>query len=98
MSAIKSIKVPKAFGETYAAITAITDDFCREHLNEEYSEPARFASAALYRNRPSLLSKGKLQTWACGIFYALGQVNFLSDKSHKGNVRLNRLEQGCGIP
>ena len=37
MSTIKSTKVPKAFGETYAAITAITDDFCRAYLNEEYS-------------------------------------------------------------
>ena len=53
MSAIKSTKVPKAFGETYAAITSITDDFCREHLNEEYSELASFVSAALCRKRPS---------------------------------------------
>ena len=75
--------MPKAFGETYAAITAITDDFSREHLTEEYSELARVASAALCRKRPSPLSKGKPQTWACGILYALGQVNFLSDKSHE---------------
>ena len=65
--AIKSTKVPKALEETCAAITTITDDFCREHLNEEYSELARFVSAALCRKRPSPLSKGKPQTWACGI-------------------------------
>ncbi len=81
MAAIKSTKVPKAFGETYAVITTITDTFCRERLNEEYGEFARFAAAALCRKRPSPLSRGKPKIWACGILYALGQVNFLSDKS-----------------
>ena len=42
MAAIKSTKVPKAFGETYAVITTITDTFCRERLNEEYGELARY--------------------------------------------------------
>ena len=86
-----STKVPKAFGETYAAITATTDDVCQAHLNEEYGELARFASAALCRKRPSLLSKGKPQTWACGILYALGRVNFLSDKSHEPSMALGEL-------
>ncbi len=45
MAAIKSTKVPRAFGETYAVITTITDIFCRERLNEEYGELARFATA-----------------------------------------------------
>jgi hypothetical protein len=65
--AIKSTKVPKALEETCAAITTITDDFCRAHLNEEYSALARFASAALCRKRPSPMSKGKAQTWVRGI-------------------------------
>ena len=52
MAAIKSTKVPKAFGETYAVITTITDTFCRERLNEEYGELARFATAARSRAKP----------------------------------------------
>ncbi len=35
MAAIKSTKVPKAFGETYAVITTITDTFCRERLTAQ---------------------------------------------------------------
>jgi len=97
MSAIKSTKVPKAFEETYAAITTITDDFCREHLNEEYGELASFASAALCCKRPSPLSKGKPQTWACGILYALGQVNFLADKSHEPYLPFSELSDRMGI-
>ncbi len=51
MTAQRSTKVPKAFEETYAAITSMTDGFCREHLNEAYGELARRAAAALCRKR-----------------------------------------------
>ena len=44
-------KVPKAFEETYAVITSMTDGFCREHLNEAYGKLARRAAAALCRKR-----------------------------------------------
>ena len=97
MAAIKSTKVPKAFGETYAVITVITDTFCREHLNEEYGELARFATAALCRKRPSPLSRGKPKTWACGILYALGKVNFLSDKSLDPYMPLGELCDLMGV-
>jgi hypothetical protein len=77
----KSTNVPKAFENDYARMIAITDDFCEKHLNHEYSELARYAVAGLYRKRPTPLASGKPQTWACAILYALGQVNYLSDKS-----------------
>ena len=47
----RSTKVPKAFEETYVAITTMTDGFCREHLSEAYGELARRAAAALCRKR-----------------------------------------------
>ncbi len=94
MSLKKPTKVPKALGETYAAITAITDDFCRPHLKEEYRDLDRLAVAALCRKRPSPLRSGKPQTWACGILTALGQVNFLSDKTHESYLSARGL---CGL-
>jgi hypothetical protein len=59
----------------------LTDKFCKEHLNEEYAQLARKLTAALCRKRPSPLERGNVNTWACGIIYALGFVNFLFDKS-----------------
>ena len=97
MAAIKSTRVPKALGEIYAVITTITDTFCRERLNEEYGELARFAAAALCRKRPSPLSRGKPKTWACGILYALGQVNFLPDKSFEPHMSLGELCELMGV-
>jgi hypothetical protein len=85
--------VPKAMQGAYDAVTAITDAFCRDHLNAEYAEYARLLAAALCRKRPSPLNSGRTDTWACGILYVLGQINFLSDKSFEPYMTLGDL---CG--
>jgi hypothetical protein len=77
----RSIAVPKSMQATYEAITSLTDAFCREHLNEDYGELARRMTAALCRKRPSPLTSGQPRTWAAGIVYVLGQINFLTDPS-----------------
>ena len=76
-----SQSVSKSMQATYEAITSLTDAFCREHLNEDYAELARRMTAALSRKRPSPLTSGQPRTWACGIVYVLGQINFLTDPS-----------------
>jgi hypothetical protein len=81
MKTTRSTSVPKAMQATYNAMTALTDTFCRDHLNEEYRDLARAMTAALCRKRPSPLASGQLRTWACGIIYLLGQLNFLSDRA-----------------
>ena len=82
MAKIASSKsVPKGMQTTYETITTLTDAFCRDHLNDEYRELAQSMTAALCRKRPSPVVSGQLRTWACGIIYVLGQINFLSDRS-----------------
>ena len=93
----KSDKVPKKMQPTYHTIIALTDEFCNEHLNEEYAQLTRQLTAALCRKRPSPLSRGKPNSWACGIIYALGFVNFLFDKSHEPYLSATELCQGFGI-
>ena len=73
----KSERVPKSMQETFNAIVALTDAFCQTHLDEEYTQLARQATAALCCKRPSPLTTGNVKTWACGIVYALGSANFL---------------------
>jgi hypothetical protein len=68
---------------TYASITALTDAFCSNHLNDEYRDLVRTMTASLCRKRPSPLASGQPRTWACGIVHVLGQLNFLSDKTSK---------------
>src|ERR671933_1033124 len=77
----RSTAVPRIMQASYDAITALTDAFCREHLNEDYRVLAQRMTAALCRKRPSPLASGQPRTWACGIIYVLGQINFLTDPS-----------------
>ena len=77
----KSTFVPKSMQATYEVITTLTDAFCREHLNEDYRMLAQRMTAALCRKRPSPFTSGQPPTWACGIVYVLGQINFLTDPS-----------------
>lgn len=65
----------------YEAVTVLTDQFCSDHLTEEYRDLARTMTAALSRKRPSPLGSGQSRTWACGIIHLLGQLNFLPDKA-----------------
>ena len=73
--------VPVSLRARYAEVTRLTDAACRQGLNEEYAQLARRATEVLARKRPSPLLGGRAPGWACGIVYALGQVNFLFDKS-----------------
>lgn len=71
--------VPTKMLAIYKAITALTDAVCCEHLNSDYRELARRMTASLCCKEPSPLSSGQPRTWACGIVYVLGQINFLTD-------------------
>ncbi len=54
----KSENVPNTMLSKFDAIVAITDDFAKQHLNDEYAQLIRFATAALCRKRPSPLCPG----------------------------------------
>ncbi|NJK29753.1 MAG: plasmid pRiA4b ORF-3 family protein [Acaryochloris sp. SU_5_25] len=83
--------------EKFDCIVAITDQFAQEHLNEEYAQMIRKAVAALCRKRPSPLSKGKEQSWACGITHAMGMVNFLHDPSQAPHMSAQELYKAFGV-
>jgi hypothetical protein len=78
-----STKVPVNMQQHYQVITEFTDSFCRDKLNDEYQQLARYTVAALCRKKPSPLTTGRPNTWACAILYALGTINFLFDKSNE---------------
>ena len=89
--------VPKTMAAHYQALVGLTDAFCSRHLNEGYAQLARRAAAALCRKRPSPVLSGQPESWACGILYALGQVNFLSDKSSTPHMSMQELCAGFGV-
>ncbi len=82
----KSEDVPKTMQEKFDRVVAMTDAFSKQHLNDEYAQLIRFATAALCRKRPSPLVSGTDKTWACGVTHALGMVNFLFDSSQDPHI------------
>lgn len=85
------LKVPRAMRPRVAEIVAITDALCEACLDLEYTELARELVARLARKRPSPLARGDVRIWAAGALYALGQINFLFDRSQQPHLTADQL-------
>jgi hypothetical protein len=83
--------------ETYDAVVSLTDAFCGEHLTAEYAVLCRKLVASLSRKRLSALSRGDAKSWACGIVYALGRVNFLFDRAQTPYISHSDLTRLFGV-
>jgi hypothetical protein len=90
-------KIPGEVAPALDLIVAMTDQFCRERLNDEYAVLCRHLAEKLARKRPSPLLGGKPQTWACGIIRTIGWVNFLDDSSSKPHMKLTAIDKEFGV-
>lgn len=90
-------KVPGEAGAVLERIVALTDAFCRDHLNDEYADLARAMAAKLARKRPSPLLAGKPEAWASGIVRAVGWVNFLGDKGQTPHMKMDEIDKALGV-
>ena len=97
MSAADGHRVPRRMRQRYEAVIGITDEFCRQHLNDEYADLSRTMAAALCDEEPSPLESGRERSWAAGIVYALGRVNFLSDDSIEPHMTMSELCEKIGV-
>jgi hypothetical protein len=102
VKAPKARPVPKppsreAKDEVLRVIIEMIDQFCREHLNEEFAVLCRKRAEKLARKRPSPLLHGSPNTWASGIVRTIGWVNFLHDKSQTPHMRLSDIDAVFGI-
>ena len=75
----------------------MTDDFCRQNLNNEYAELCRKLAEKLSRKRPSPLLRGQPKTWACGIIRTIGMVNFFDDPTTNPHMRLTAVDKMLGV-
>ncbi len=79
-----------------AVIVGLIDQFCREHLNDDYAVLCRSMAEKLARKRPSPLLHGSPNAWASGIVRAVGGVNFLHDKSQTPYMRSTDIDHYLG--
>lgn len=84
-------RIPIALQPRYDEITELTDAVCAQHLTDEYRDLCRRMAATLCRKRPSPLINGPARSWACGIAYAVGRINFLFDRHQTPHMRADVL-------
>jgi hypothetical protein len=87
----RSMSVPRVMLPVYEKIVGLTDEVSDRRLNSEYRVLARAMTGALCRKRPSPLASGQPRTWACGIMYVLGRINFLGDPSFSPHMTTTEL-------
>lgn len=78
-------------------IAGLVAGFCKEHLNEEYAKLCQRLVGKLVRKRPSPLTSGRPNTWACGIVRTIGWVNFLDDRTRKPHMKLTAIDKAFGV-
>jgi hypothetical protein len=88
---------PAAVRPAYDAIVALTDAFCRDHLNAEYEALCRKLAGVLARKRPSPLTRGKAAVWACAAVRVIGWINFLDDSSQTPHLKLTAIDKAFGV-
>jgi hypothetical protein len=84
-------------GDVLEIILGMIDQFCRDHLDEEYLVLCRRLAEKLARKRPSPLLSGRPNTWACGIIRTIGLVNFLDDRSQTPHMKLTAIDKAFGV-
>lgn len=89
--------LPVALREVVAAILAITDSVCEQHLDREYAQLCRSLVGRLARKRPSPLVRGDARIWAAGVAYTVGSMNFLFDRSQTPHLRADELAERFGV-
>jgi hypothetical protein len=89
--------IPASARLAYDAIVALTDAFCRDHLNGEYQALCRRLAGVLARKRPSPLFRGKRETWAGAIVRVVGWVNYLDDSSQTPHLKLTEIDREFGV-
>jgi hypothetical protein len=93
----EELRIPVALRDRAQRIIDVADAACREHLDEEYGLLAQRLIARLARKRPSPLERGDARIWAAGAIYAVGQVNFLFDRTQTPHLTARQLADALGV-
>jgi hypothetical protein len=93
----EDLRIPVALRDRAQRIIDVTDAACRELLDDEYRLLVRRLVARLARKRPSPIVRGDAKIWAAGAIYAVGQVNFLFDRTQTPHMTAKQLAEVLGV-
>lgn len=90
------LEVPPENHDRFETLVALLDPFCDTHLNDEYKNLCREMAAEACMD-DFLAERGAPQSWAAGIVYAIGKVNFLHDDRQTPNMTSRQIAEAFGI-
>jgi hypothetical protein len=88
--------VPEACRGRFMELCDRTDAFCDAHLDIEYKTCCREMAAAVCRSGSPAL-RGRPESWAAGVVYTVGRVNFLTDPSLEPHMTSQQIAEGLGV-
>lgn len=92
IEAIQNTPVPEKVLKKRDEIIRLITEICPKHLNQEYADLAVKMANIITEVKPhSPFEKANAASWAAGIVYALGQVNFLFDQTTEPHIRADEL-------
>jgi len=74
----------------------ITAGFCDAYLDEDYKQLCEKLIRKMSRKHNVPFLSGRMEIWAASIIHALGQINFLFDKSFKPYISSNDISNYFG--
>ncbi len=91
----------KADKEKIDALTqqllTLTGDFSDQFLDNEYKQLCEKLILKMGRKRQVPFLSGRVNVWAASIIYALGQINFLFDRSFQPYVSADDIANHFGV-
>ncbi|MBN1978379.1 MAG: hypothetical protein JW918_13360 [Anaerolineae bacterium] len=75
----------------------LTGEFCDQYLDEEYKQLAEKLILKMKRKRQVPFLQGRVNTWAAAVIYALGQINFLFDRSSEPYIAAADIPRYFGV-
>ena len=97
MVTLDELKIPRVVRPYAEQVVTVTDAVCLEHLDAEYADLCRRLAGRLGRKRPSPLMQGNPRIWAAGVVCAIGQLNFLFDKSQPVHLTADQLSVAMDV-
>lgn len=89
-------EVPDVLRPRFREIAAVFDRFCDERLDHAYRDVCRRLLTCICQPETGI-ERGKPASWAAGIVYEAGQLNFLTDPSFEPYVKSDDVAKGCGV-
>ena len=86
----------EAVRDKQSQLQALTSEYCRANLDDEYDELCRQLIAKMARKRDVPFLSGRLEIWAAATIYAIGTINFLFDRDTQPYVHQSSICEHFG--